>query len=529
MRASFASRLATIEDRMKLVSAAALAVLALASPIRAQEATELRIVQKPLELTIHMHFRDKYTWKEDWPVAREVARLTGIKLKGVASKATANSREAFNLMIASGGLADIVAGNDLRHDFVRYGMEGAFAPLNRLIDEHAPHLKKFLADNPEIRRAISAPDGNIYWVPYVPDGKFARGWFIRHDWLDKLGLQPPRTVDELYLALKAFRDRDPNGNGQKDEVPLFFREPFSELQRLLTFWDARSSGSDAAHDFYVDNGKIRHPYADDNYRAGIRNIARWYAEGLIDKEVFTRGSRAREQLLGNNVGGMTHDWFASTASYNTSLGEKVPGMRFHAVEPPASASERRVAENRRARLRPDGWAITTANKQPVATIKLFDFYFSPVGRRLSNFGVAGVHYDLVDGKPRFKPEILNAKAPVNAQMWEAGAQIPIGFWQDYEYERQWTDEIALKGIELYEKGDFLIDEFLGVSMTVDERRVFDRQWPNIQTYMVEMQQAWILGARNVDADWAAYKTQLTKRGFDQVLAVMQKAYDRQYR
>ena len=114
-------------------------------------------------------------------------------------------------------------------------------------------------------------------------------------------------------------------------------------------------------------------------------------------------------------------------------------------------------------------------------------------------------------------------------MWEVGAQIPIGFWQDYEYERQWTDEIALKGIELYEKGDFLIDEFLGVSMTVDERRIFDRQWPNIQTYMVEMQQAWNLGARNVAGDWAAYKAQLSKRGFDQVLAVMQKAYDRQYR
>ena len=79
-------------------------MLALASPVRAQDATEHRIVDKPLELTIHMHFRDKYTWKEDWPVAQEVARLTGIKLKDVASKATANSREAFNLMIASGGL-----------------------------------------------------------------------------------------------------------------------------------------------------------------------------------------------------------------------------------------------------------------------------------------------------------------------------------------------------------------------------------------------------------------------------------------
>ena len=514
---------------MNRIVAIILSLFVLATTARAQDSAGTRIVTKPLELTIHMHFRDKYTWNENWPVAREVARLTGITLKGVASKATANSHEAFNLMIASGSLPDIVAGNDLRQDFVRYGLEGAFLPLNRLIDQHAPHLKRFLADNPEIRKAISAPDGNIYWIPYVPDGKFARGWFIRYDWLEKLGLAPPQTVDELHLVLKAFRERDPNGNGQKDEAPLFFREPFSELQRLVTFWDGRSSGSDGAHDFYIENNKVRHPYADENYRVGIRNIARWYAEGLIDKEVFTRGPRAREQLLGNNQGGMTHDWFASTASYNTNLRDKVPGIKFWPIEPPASASGRRIAENRRARLRPDGWAITTANKHPIQSIMLFDFYFSPEGRRLSNFGIAGTHYDLVDGRPQFKPQILNAKMPVNAQMWEIGAQIPIGFWQDYEYERQWTDEIALKGIDLYEKGNFLIDEFLGVSMTVEDRRVFDRYWPSIQAYMVEMQQAWILGSRNVDKDWDAYKAQLSKRNYDQVLAVMQKAYDRQYR
>ena len=50
------------------------------------------IVDKPLELTIHMHFRDKYVWTDDWPVAKELTRLTGVKLKNVASKATTLSR-----------------------------------------------------------------------------------------------------------------------------------------------------------------------------------------------------------------------------------------------------------------------------------------------------------------------------------------------------------------------------------------------------------------------------------------------------
>ncbi len=513
----------------RIMTATLLSAMLAGMPAAAQDTKTTKIVDKPLELSIHMHFRDKYVWNDDWPVAKELTRLTGIKLKNVASKATTLSREAFNLLMASGNLPDIVAGNELRHDFVRYGMEGAFQPLNKLIDQHAPNLKRFLAENETVRKAITAPDGNIYWIPYVPDGKFARGWFIRYDWLEKLGLQPPQTVDELYTVLKAFRERDPNGNGQKDEVPLFIREPDSELPRLVVLWDGRSSGSDAAHDFYIDNGKVRHPYTGDNYKTGIRNIAKWYAEGLIDKEVYTRRARAREALLGANQGGMTYDWFASTASYNTSLKDKVPGMKFLAIAPPASASGKRLNENRRSRMRPDGWAITVTNKNPVETIKLFDFYFTPQGRLLSNFGVEGQHYDMVDGKPRYKPEILNAKAPVNAQMWDIGAQIPIGFWQDYEYERQWTDENALKGIELYEKGNYLTDEFLGVSMTVDERQVFDRHMPNIQTFMIEQMQAWVLGSRDVDKDWEAYNAQLKKLGLDQVLAVMQKAYERQYR
>ncbi len=514
---------------MKRILGLALASTLLAPQLAGAQDSAPKIVDKPLEMTIHMHFRDKYVWKDDWPTTKELQRLTGIKLKNTASNATTISREAFNLLMASGDLPDIVAGNELRHEFVRYGMEGAFQPLNDLIEKHAPNLKKFLASNPEIRKAITAPDGNIYWIPYVPDGKYARGWFIRYDWLDKLGLKAPQTVDELYTVLKAFRDKDPNGNGQKDEVPLFFREPNSELQRLLVFWDGRSSGSDFAHDFYVDGGKIKHPYTGENYRVGMRNIAKWYAEGLIDKEVFTRGARAREVLLGNNQGGMTYDWFASTASYNTSLKDKVAGLKFMAVEPPASPSGKRINENRRSRMRPDGWAMTVNNKHPVETIKLFDFYFSPQGRLLSNFGVAGVHYDMVDGKPRYKPEILNGKAPVNTQMWEIGAQIPIGFWQDYEYERQWTDQIALQGIDLYEKGNFLIDEFLGVSMTVEERQVFDRHMPNIQTYMLETMQAWVLGSRDVDKDWEGYNAQLKKLGLDKVMAVMQAAYERQYR
>ena len=485
-------------------------------------------VPSPLGLTIHMHFRDKYVWRDDWPVAREIARLTGVKLHGVASAATLSSREAFNLMLASGNLPDIVAGDNLKADFVRYGMEGAFAPLDALIAAHAPNLAAFLARRPEIRNAITAPDGNIYFIPYIPDGTFSRGWFIRADWLDRLGLAPPRTVDELIAVMRAFRDRDPNGNGRSDEIAFFARE-WPEVLRLLTLWDARSSGSDQSHDFYIDGGRVVHPYATGSYRTGMAAIAALYREGLIDREIFTRGGRAREVMLGGNIGGITHDWFASTAAYNEVYRDKIPGFRFVPFDPPASVSGRRIEENRRARVKHDGWAITTANQHPVETIALFDFFFSDEGRRLANFGVEGQHYDLSGGIARFKPQVLASKTPVNTQMWAIGAQIPIGFAQDYAYERQWTDPIAQAGIDAYERGGYLVDDFLGVTLTAEERRVYDRYWPTVRDLMLEMQQSWIVGTRSIEADWPHYVAQLHRLHYDDVLAAMQQAYDRQQR
>ena len=51
----------------------------------------------------------------------------------------------------------------------------------------------------------------------------SQGYYIRKDWLRKLGLKEPKTVEELYEVLIAFRDKDPNGNGKKDEIPVFIR------------------------------------------------------------------------------------------------------------------------------------------------------------------------------------------------------------------------------------------------------------------------------------------------------------------
>ncbi|MEM7643066.1 MAG: extracellular solute-binding protein [Pseudomonadota bacterium] len=516
----------------RTIIAALLVGTALAAPAFANG--DLRIVDEPLELTIQMNHARYPRYQADWPVEQAAREMTGIHL--VDATVGANTRtdentgktEALNLMLATGEIPDIVGSSRLK-DFVnQYGPEGAFLPLNDLIDDHAPNLKAFFDSRPEIASAISAADGNMYYIPYLPDGKYGRAYFIRTDWLDALGLESPQTVEEFEQVLIAFRDQDPNGNGRQDEVPYFARQ-WPELIRLVTLWDGRSSGSDTYHDFYVDDGELKHPYAQEGYREGIANLARWYEMGLIDPEVFTRGSSAREYFLSENLGGATHDWFASTSGYNTSLADKVEGFEFKAMVPPASVSGQRIEEHRRIPIKPDGWAIGHTNEHPVETIKYFDFWFTEEGRRLANFGVEGEHYTMVDGKPRFTDAVLNNDQPVNNQLYGIGAQLQgRGYFQDYAYEEQWSNPIALEGIALYDEGDYLIDQFLGVAFNADEQAVYDRYWPSIRDYMLERQQGWILGNGDVRADWDGYIETLNEMGYQDVLAAMNSAYDRQY-
>ncbi|MFA9439628.1 extracellular solute-binding protein [Uliginosibacterium sp. sgz301328] len=513
--------------KMMLSVAAVATIMAFAAPVAtAKEATW--VTDKPLTLKIHMHFRDKWVWDENWPVAKESFRLTNVKLQSVANKAATNSQEQFNLMMASGDLPDVVGGDNLKDKFIQYGQEGAFIPLNKLIDQYAPHLKAFFKSHPEVERAIKAPDGNLYFIPYVPDGVVARGYFIREDWLKKLNLKPPQNIDELYTVLKAFKEKDPNGNGKADEVPFIDRHP-DEVFRLVNFWGARSSGSDNYMDFYIDNGRVKHPWSETAFRDGIKHVAQWYKEGLIDKEIFTRKARAREQMFGGNLGGFTHDWFASTMTFNEGLSKTVPGFKLIPIAPPTNSKGQRWEEDSRQKVRPDGWAITVKNKNPVETIKFFDFYFSRPGRDISNFGVPGVTYDIKNGKAVFKDSVLKSPQPVNNQLYDMGAQIPIGFWQDYDYERQWTTPEAQAGIDMYVKGKYVLPGFEGVNMTREERAIYDKYWADVRTYMYEMGQAWVMGTKDVDKTWDEYQRQLKLRGLYQVLQMMQQAYDRQYK
>lgn len=110
-------------------------------------------------------------------------------------------------------------------EILKYGEQGVFIKLNDLIDKYAPNLKKIMKENPEVKNAITFPNGNIYSFPTIISEDFTsmllgpRPW-INKEWLEKLGMKMPETIEEYYEYLKAVKEKDPNGNGKADEIPF---------------------------------------------------------------------------------------------------------------------------------------------------------------------------------------------------------------------------------------------------------------------------------------------------------------------
>ena len=478
---------------------------------------ELPLVSKtPVNLTIHMHYYNSNAFDEQRPVFKKAAELTNVHLKGTVPATATNSNEMFNLMLASNSLSDIIHG--AREDMNKAGMQGALVPLEDLIKQHAPNLQKFLDNNAWVRKQALAADGKLYLIPFVADGEAQGGYFIRKDWLDNLGLQYPETVDEYYETLTAFRTQDPNGNGKQDEVPFFSRDKLGAL-RLAQLFGARTS-------WYEEDGVVRYGKFEKEYKTAMVNIAKWYKEGLIDREIFTRGAKARDVLLADNTGGSTHDWFASTAAYNNTVKESVPDIQFLPFLPPADVNGEVKEETSRVLLGNVGWGISSTNPHPVETIKYFDFWFTEEGRTLMNFGLEDVHYTMKDGKPVFKDEVLNGKTTVLKQLQEAGAQLEIGFQQDFAYEEQWMNPIAKEGTRMYLDGNILLPLFPNLTFTEEEQKVITQKWTAIQTYISEKEQKWIMGVEDVEANFDGYIKALKDIGMDDVVKIYNDAYAR---
>jgi putative aldouronate transport system substrate-binding protein len=481
---------------------------------------------KPLELTAHIHNANSEVLNDTWRIEKKAAELTNISLKGTASVNETDSQKAFNLMIAGKVLPDIVGGNS--NDLIKYGMEGAFIPLEDLIKKYAPNIQKLLDEKPEVKAALTSSDGHIYYLSTLEDSQVSQTWFIRQDWLDKLGLPVPTTVKELHDTLVAFRDKDPNGNGKKDEIGFLNRNVLANdltggLTSLFSLYGVNTT-------FYVDNGKVQLGTYTPQFKDAMKNVSQWYAEGLIDPEIFTRGGNSRDVLFAANNGGLVHDWYPSTSAYNNKMKSQVPGFKLVGILPPKDINGDQWEMESRQTVTGLGTAISSANKHPIETIKYLNFWFTPEGERLMTYGIEGDTYEMKDGKPVYTDKVMKDEKPINVYIKSIGGQqYQLAHTNLSEYENFMMTKEGVDVLALYKSSGVVNKKYPklpALSFSEQEMNTIQTKWSVVSTYIREQMQKWTFDGSTIDSGFDKYMSDIKAMGMDDILAAYQSAYDR---
>lgn len=479
------------------------------------------IVDEPMTFTIVAARRAEITQSyEESPLLAQVEEATNIKIEWKAYSSGLDEKK--NLMFASGNLPDAFLAFLKNTDPYIYGNQGFLKPLEDIKDEYMPNYSAILTARPAYAKALVQPDGHIYTMPLgIEKGFTSTGaMFINKTWLDALGLDIPETTEEFYSVLKAFKDKDPNGNGESDEIPYIFKEDKSKSYHgLFDIFGAFGEVDTANHIVYKEN-EVKFTADKEDYKEGIVYLHKLASEGLLDPEGFTYDNKVyRAKINQGNVGAFI-DWRLQNMG--------IDGMLDQAVQllPLAGPEGDRMWSNSLIGFNPNhGSQITTSCEEPEIMARWFDYYYDEVnsiqmrmGRNIK-LNADGETFSRVD-----KP----AEMSKGEWEWAPGVNIP-----HYILFESFDKRVGFQGFDLEKQGlcnalePYLTEQVVNVpvSFTTEEIDRLNRLETELITYVDEMKARWVIQG-GVEADWNGYVKKLETLGLQEYLDIHNAAYKR---
>lgn len=457
--------------------------------------------------------RDEAHISSEMPVIKALEEKCKIQLELEACPSI-EAPDRFKKYVQSGNVPDIVI---YKFDDI-YNYSNAFIPLNELINEKTPNLQKAIIEDKEVRDELTALDGKIYAIPMIASEKVSQVYFARTDWLEKLKVTKPKTIDDFYNMLVAIRDGDPNGNGQKDEIPFVTRFRKNGLMQFLEPFGI-------SEEFYLRDGKIHFGAADPEMKNALAFINKLYKEELIDTGYVTADSKSWQDNITRQKSGVLFDWLARVDYCNNII----PNANFEAFLPPTLAGQTPSTHYQMPRVRGTAAAAISKNtKYKEKIMMMYDYIFSKEGIMLTNFGIQNEHYTLVNGEPVYTEKIMadkNGQSPQIA-LWSYGIAMDWASKQDSRYEKQFLSSTANKAREMY--NPIIQPALPRLKFTTQENAELNECLGDIRTYKDEWIDRFIIGT-NPLTEFDQYVSNLKRMGLDRVLEIYNNAYSRDYK
>ncbi|WP_336790086.1 extracellular solute-binding protein [Paenibacillus sp. MMO-177] len=281
------------------------------------------------------------------------------------------------LMLSSGEkMPDVIT---YRGDMETVNMlidSGQFMSVNELFDKYAgDEYKKAAALNPDTFLPVTR-DGEKMALP-VLDYAYNDDMvlWLRQDWMDKLGLQAPKTVADLEAIMDAFTNKDPDGNGKPDTfgMALGFKNGFLNWMTDVS-WLFGAYGTMPGQWNKAADGTLTYGSVDPAAKQALATLKNWMDKGWISKdsglkddtsgsEFFTKGQAGA--IVGRN---WLPDWPFGDLINN------VPGAKYKAYPIPAGPDGKIGAQSGNPSV--NGWMLINKKAaHPEALLRYYNFFF----------------------------------------------------------------------------------------------------------------------------------------------------------
>ena len=442
----------------------------------------------------------------------------------------------FNLMLASGDLPDIVwyNWNNVSGGVENLIQKGVVLDLTDKFEEYAPNLYEYYTDHEGLMELALLNGETFYGFPKIKGDNtilVTSGFQIRDDWLAKVGMDVPDTIDELYEVLKAFKEQDVNGNGDPDdEIPFTGSNKTYTLvnEVLAQCWGIEFNDFSLS----VDGDIVYGPYTE-IYRDYVTTLAQWYAEGLIDQDYMSNdNTNFQSKVLNNQAGSYCGTingnlgTFLTTWENNGSDSHLVP-MSVPLYEEGAT----RFCKEVQSYISEESAVITSNCENVELAMQVLDYAYGGDGLILSNYGIEGESFTYVDGKPVLTDLILNnpdGYSATNAlHLYNTSASQGPEIQLSDLFKQIALHSEQVDAYNIFGAADIYKINLTNLSATEEETNKLSGIMADINTYVDEQVNRMIMGLVSLD-EYDSFVAQLKAMGVEEAIAIKQGIYDKTY-
>jgi putative aldouronate transport system substrate-binding protein len=456
--------------------------------------------------------------------------------------------EKQNVLLASGDYPNaFFSGEFNQNDQIKYGSEGILVPLNPLIASNGSNITAAFTNSPYMLKGATAPDGNIYSLPSLEECyhcDYAQKMYINVRWLEKLNLKMPTTTEELTAVLTAFRDKDPNGNGLKDEIPLtgctkwWHGEPTNFL--MCSFIYATD-----ADILTLNNGVVDISANKPEWKEGLSYIKKLYSEKLIDPQAYTQAIEGMQKIADNPdtviMGAFTGGCCVPT------VGPDGRWAQYEVVPPPAGPKGVQYIGYFGEGVGNGIFAITksASPEQQLAAINICNYLFSKEGSLDEMYGPKDIGWWDVKAEDNLKGVDGNAASYTAVEPYQREDKRSVTWDNGLKYTPASLFNGRVQNQDITKPDGF--ERYLAVQtdklIKFKPKEVFPQAiWlkpedaqklaqikVDVRNYIDTNALQFITGQKDLEADWDAYVKGFEGLGLAEFVKANQEAYDTQYK